>query len=91
MGTDTFESGHNDLQTSGVNYDHQKAAPGTGPKPLEQSIGKLCFHRIAYFLPRIIATGLLIFRAVFNMKYGISPCMRFMLAKLSEAVSDATK
>lgn len=36
-----------------------------------------------------MATGLLILRIPFNIKYGIRPCMRLSPANLSEASSDA--
>ena len=38
-----------------------------------------------------MAMGLLIFNAALSMKYGMRPCMRFRLAKLSDALSAATK
>jgi hypothetical protein len=41
--------------------------------------------------PRIIAIGLEIRSIPFKTKYGINPCRRFNEARVSEAVSDATK
>lgn len=38
---------------------------------------------------RIMATGLLIFKAALSMKYGMNPCIRFSAASDSDASSAA--
>jgi hypothetical protein len=62
---------------------------GIDPTHLDALVSEDFSQVCRYELP-IIAIGLLIFRAAFNIKYGMSPWIRFKPASVSEALSEAT-